>query len=92
MYLYLGQETVINTNDIIGIFDLDNTSVSRITRVYLTTAQKTGQIVEVSPEIPKSFVVCAENKRSEKSGGTTVYLSQISPATLKKRACYYKDL
>lgn len=86
MYLYLGQETVINTNHIVGIFDLDNTSVSHITRAYLAAAQRSGQIVEVSPDIPKSFVVC------EDSGGITVYLSQISPATLKKRAYYLKDI
>lgn len=98
MYLYLGQETVINTKDIIGIFDLDNTSVSRITKAYLAAAQKSGHIVEVSPEIPKSFVVCggdggtAKKKATAVNGGTTVYLSQISPATLKKRACYFKDI
>lgn len=86
MYLYLGQETVITTNNIIGVFDIDNTSVSRITRDYLASAQKSGQIVEVSPEIPKSFVVC------ENSGRLAVYLSQISPATLKKRAGYLKDV
>ncbi len=86
MYLYLGQNTVINTDKIIGIFDIDNTSVSKETKSYLTAAQKGGRIEEVSPEIPKSFVVC------EKKNEVTVYLSQISPATLKKRACYFKDL
>ena len=29
MYLHLGQETVVRERDIIGIFDLDNTTVSR---------------------------------------------------------------
>lgn len=80
MYLYLGQDTVINTDQIIGIFDLDNTSVSKETRGYLAVAQKSGRIVEVSPDIPKSFVVCDK----------CVYLSQISPATLKKRAIKFK--
>ena len=84
MYLYLGQDTVVNTGDIIGIFDLDNTSTSRITRGYLSAAQKAGLIQEVSAEIPKSFVVC----RSQE--GDTVYLSQISPSTLKKRTNFMK--
>lgn len=75
MYLYLGQDTVINTSEIIGIFDLDNTSVSKETRGFLAKAQKSGRIVEVSADIPKSFVV-SDNK---------VFLSQVSPATLKKR-------
>lgn len=86
MYLYLGQDTVISTGDIIGIFDLENTSTSRITKAYLATAQKGGQIREVSPEIPKSFVVC------NREGETVVYLSQISPSTLKKRSSYIKEL
>ncbi|MDL2232553.1 DUF370 domain-containing protein [Ruminococcaceae bacterium OttesenSCG-928-L11] len=86
MYLYLGQETVVNTADIIGIFDLDNTSTSRITKLYLSQAQKSGNIVEVSHELPKSFVVC-ENK-----GKIKVYLSQISPSTLKKRTSFIKDI
>jgi len=76
MYLYLGQETVIRSKDVIGIFDLDNTSVSKRTRDYLKHAQQSGRIVAVSPEIPKSFVVCDNH----------VYLSQLSPATLKKRS------
>ena len=84
MYLYLGQDTVVNTADIIGIFDLDNTSTSRITRGYLATAQKQGVIREVTSEIPKSFVVC---KAAE---GDEVYLSQISPSTLKKRTNFMK--
>lgn len=86
MYLYLGQDTVINTEDIIGIFDLENTSVSKETRSYLATAQKSGKIIEVSQDIPKSFVVCG------KANGMKVYLSQISPATLKKRACHLKEV
>lgn len=80
MYLYLGQETVVGTGDIVGIFDLDNTSTSRLTKAYLGAAQKSGHVIEVSPELPKSFVVC------ERKGAHQVYLSQISTATLKKRA------
>jgi len=79
MYLYLGQETVINTRDIVGIFDLENTSTSRVTKAYLRAVQKKGQVVAVSNELPKSFVVC------EHRGSIQVYLSQISPSTLKKR-------
>lgn len=80
MYLYLGLDTVINTDKIIGIFDLENTSVSKETRGYLAAAQKSGRIIEASADIPKSFVVCDES----------VYLSQSSAATLKKRAAKIK--
>lgn len=91
MYLYLGQDTVVSTDDIIGIFDLENTSMSGLTRAFLAGAQKSGQIVEVSAELPKSFVVCGSGSRRAR-GKAGVYLSQISPSTLKKRAGYLRDL
>ncbi len=81
MYLHLGQNTVISYDEIIGIFDLDNTTVSKITRDYISKAQKDGRIFDVSGELPKSFIVC-----SNKDGQFTVYISQLSPSTLMKRA------
>jgi hypothetical protein len=86
LYLYLGQDTVINTSEIVGIFDIENTSLSKETKKYLATAQKNGHVREVSYELPKSYVVC------EIDGAHTVYLSQISPGTLEKRTHYFRDL
>ncbi len=80
MYLHLGQETIIRERDIIGIFDLDNTTVSKKTREYLNKAEKEGKVTAVSYELPKSFVICSGDS------GEKVYLSQLSPATLKKRS------
>lgn len=80
MYLHLGQTTVVATASIVGVFDLDNSTVSKHTRAFLTKAQKEGRVVNVSMELPKSFVVCKER------GGLTVYLSQIAPSTLLRRA------
>ena len=82
MYLHLGQSTVITTNDLIGIFDMDNTTVMKSTRDYLTKAEKNGEVVNVSYELPKSFVVCADKNNKSKK----VYITQISPSTLLKRA------
>ncbi len=80
MYLHLGQNTVITHDEIIGIFDLDSTTVAKKTRDYLAKAQKEGRVREVSYELPKSFIVCRE-----KDGRNIVYLSQISTSTLLKR-------
>lgn len=80
MYLHLGQNTVITFDEIIGIFDLDNTTVAKKTRDYLSLAQKEGRVVEVSNELPKSFIVCQNSQ-----GEHRVYLSQISTPTLLKR-------
>lgn len=81
MFLHLGQNTVIKQDEIIGIFDLDNTTVSKWTREYLSKAEKKGKICNVSTELPKSFVVC-ENSNKE----ITVYITQISTSTLIKRS------
>lgn len=81
MFLHLGQNTVISQDDIIGIFDLDNTTVSKKTRDFLAKKEKEGRVVNVSYELPKSFVIC-EDKNKE----ITVYITQISTSTLIKRA------
>lgn len=80
MYLHLGKGTVVSKTEIVAIFDLDITSQSHLTRKYLSMAEKSGQVVNVSEDIPKSFVVC------ERGGKRTLYLSQMSSATLLKRA------
>ena len=79
MYLHLGQDTVVTTESIIGIFDIDACTVSKKTRDYLAAAEKEKRVVNVSYELPKSFVVC------QREGKTVVYISQISPKTLLSR-------
>ena len=80
MYLHLGQNVVVPEADVIGIFDLDNTTGSIITRRFLSDAEKAGRVINVSDELPRSFIISNTGKES------TVYLSQLSPQTLLKRA------
>ena len=80
MYLHLGKGTVVRTDSIVGIFDLDITSQSHLTRRYLSAAERAGQVVNAAEDIPKSFVVCRDGEESR------VYLSQMAAATLLKRA------
>ncbi len=79
MYVHLGQDTVVWSGDILGVFDMDNSTVSRHTRGFLALAQKEGRVVNVSMELPKSYIVCSHQDR------LTVYISQIAPATLLRR-------
>lgn len=81
MYLHLGQSVVVHRDDIIGIFDLDNTSSSFRTRKFLEKAEREGRLIAVFDDLPKSFVLCRK-----KNGEAVVYLSQLSPATLRGRA------
>lgn len=88
MYIHLGQETVIKSNDVIGIFDLETTTVSKNTRLFLAKAEKKGEVVNVSYELPKSFTLCADKKTKQNK----VYISQISSSTLLKRSGFIDTL
>ena len=84
MYLYLGQGVVLSENDIIGIFDMDNTTSSYISREFLSEVEKSGMVISVSDEIPNSFVVCGAD--GDYAGKMKVYLSQLSSQTLSRRS------
>ena len=81
MYLFLGQDTVVNDKDIIGIFDIDTTTVSKKSRDFLSMAEKKKQVINVTFDLPKSFVLCKEKGKDPK-----IYISQISTQTLEKRS------
>ncbi len=78
MYIHLGENTVINGEDIIGIFDLDNTTVMKSTREYLKNASKNKKVINVSYELPKSFTVTVED-------GYSVYISLLNVQTIVRR-------
>jgi hypothetical protein len=80
-------DKVITFDEIIGIFDLDTTTVSKRTRDYLAKAEKAGIVENVCYDIPKSFIVCRD-----KNGNEKVYISQISSSTLLKRTGYVDSL
>ena len=81
MYLHIGQNVIIPFRDVVGLFDLDNTSASRLTRSFLERAEKEGRLVNVSDDLPRSFVLC-----SGQEGPSVVYLCQLSTAALLRRA------
>ena len=80
MYLHLGQNQIVSDHRIIGIFDLDKCSTSKRTRNYLSDAEKDGVVLDISGDIPKSFVVCDHPYHKQ-----IIYLSQLNSATLKNR-------
>ena len=79
MYLHLGNNIVVNVHDIIGIFDIEKTTIGKYTRQFLSQTQKNNEIINVSQELPRSFIVC------ETKNKTYVYISPISSSTLLKR-------
>ena len=80
MYIHIGQDVLVQSSTVIGVFDMDNTTSSRITRDFLKQAELNKMVVTAVDELPKSFVVCSD------ATGIKVYLSQLSPQTLLKRS------
>ena len=80
MYIHLGRDYVLNDRDIIGIFNLETTTISPRGREFLNYAQKNGAVVSLSDELPQSYVLA--------DGGVvdTVYLSELCSAVLRRRA------
>ena len=80
MYLHVGKEILLKTDDIVGIFDLDTVTVTKLGRDYINRASLEGKVINVTYDLPKSFVLTKEE------GEEKLYISQLAPATLLKRA------
>lgn len=80
MYLHLGSHISIPTDDIIGIFDIDNVTTARSTREYLKSAEDEGMVIAVGDDLPKSLVVCCPRGSWQR-----VYVSPLTPQTLLGR-------
>lgn len=87
MYIHLGNNVMLPTSEIIGIFDLENTSVSKRTRDFLNRAEMEGRVITISYDLPRSFVIAGKTLDDAK-----IYISQISSQTLLKRTGYIDSL
>ncbi len=78
MYLSIGNDMAVREKTIIGIFDLDNTTVTKRGREFLDRAVKEGQVVPWDQE-PKSYILTMEY------GMTRIYQTSLTTQTLEKR-------
>ena len=65
MYIHLGQGTVVRSRDVLGIFDLDSTTVSKHTRKFLEKAEKKRRRYNRFLRIAEILCGC-ERKRQNK--------------------------
>lgn len=79
MYLHIGNNYSLDTRDIVGIFDIENTTVEKCTKNLLERVEKEKICIYTTYEMPKSFIV------TMKKGFERVYISQLSAVTLRKR-------
>lgn len=80
MFLHLGNDAVIREDEIVAVYDMDNTTISRQSRDFLAHAQKSGMVVDICDDLPKSYIV------TNSDGVTKVYISSVSTRTIMKRA------
>ena len=78
MYVNIGSDMALRDRSIIGIFDMDNTTISTRTRKFLNRAEQEGRVIPCD-DLPKSFVLTVEY------GMEHVHLTALSPQTLEKR-------
>jgi len=76
MYLFLGETIATVSKNIIGIFDMDTSTVNKATRDFLNNAEKTNKVKYVNFDLPKSFILTDD----------FVFISPVNTSTLRKRA------
>ena len=80
MYLHIGSSMTVRDSAIVGIFDLENTTISKHTRAFLKQAEDNGEVVAVAEDLPRAFVLTEEFCMER------VYLTQLSAAAIERRS------
>ncbi len=79
MYLHVGNEYSVDIRDVVGIFDIENTTVGKCTKRLLDRAEKEKRCIYATMDMPKSFIIVMKN------GQEKLYISQLAASTLRKR-------
>lgn len=85
IYLHIGNNFSVDIRDIVGIFDIENTTVEKSTKILLERAEKEKKCVYTSYDMPKSFIVTVKN------GNEKIYITNLAASTLKKRLYMIKS-
>ncbi len=80
MFLHIGNGKSVLKKNIVGIFDLDTSTVSKIGKDFINKKEKLGLVEYDDFDLPRSFVLCLDN------GEYKVKLSRISAQGLRIRA------
>ena len=79
MYVSIGNDMAVRDRSIVGVFDMDNCTWSHRTRKFLAQAEQNGDVIPVTDDLPKSFLL------TEEYGMNKIYLIQPNTATIQKR-------
>lgn len=79
MFLHIGNGKSVKKKDIIGIFDLDSSTVSKAGKNFINKMEKEGKVEYDDFDLPRSFVL------ADKGDKQIIYLSRISSKGLELR-------
>lgn len=79
MFLHIGKDIVLQSKNIIGIFDIESLKKSNLSKEFLENLKKQNLVYNVSDGVNKSLVISKDNDKIEG------YISNISSITLNKR-------
>ena len=80
MYVHIGKDVIINTNDIIAILDIESIEKKKNLEEILQNLKISDKIIDVSDENKKSLIILEKNKKVKEN------ITNISSTTIGKRA------
>ena len=81
MFTHIGNDVNVRTDRIIGLFDLDTSSVGKGTKIFLQKMQERGRVINTSADIPRCAILADDENRD----GAVIYLSSVSSTTIATR-------
>lgn len=76
MYIEIFNDYLVDSEKVLGVFDLDNTTTNKFTNEFLNEKRKSDKVVYLGNDIPKSFLIMDSGQ---------VIITELSRAVLKKR-------
>ncbi len=80
MYVHIGKDVVINSDNIISILDIEALEKKKNLEEVLQNLKISDKIIDVSEKNKKSLIIIKKNNE------TFGYITNISTSTLAKRA------
>ena len=80
MYVHIGKDTVIKSENIIAILDVESIEKKKKLENILQNLKISDNIIDVSEKNKKSLIIIEKNKK------LTGYITNISSSTIAKRA------
>ena len=80
MYVHIGKDIVINSENIVAILDIESLQKNKNLQDVLQKLKISGKIIDITDKSRKSLIIINKDKENK------AYLSNISSTTIGKRA------